>query len=207
MHLVDHARAYIEARYRRPLRERLFARRGGAGEEALPQPPSGPDPVPAPAPGGEVPPTWREEGAVLCVAGRGPLDEAAASLLAQLLGKHGFGARTLAHAEVSRSRLPTLDAARARLVLVVHLDMVGPTAHLRFLVQRLRRRLPGAGVIVGFWPEEGSATGQDDVGADAGVATLREAVEACAARAAGERRPSPPTPVPERAGAPALAGA
>ena len=39
---------------------------------------------------------WREGTPVLCIAGRGPLDETAARMLAQLLGKHGIGARVSA---------------------------------------------------------------------------------------------------------------
>ena len=38
-----------------------------------------------------LPPVWRVPSAVLCVAGRSPLDEAASAMLAQLLGKHGLG--------------------------------------------------------------------------------------------------------------------
>jgi predicted PurR-regulated permease PerM len=36
---------------------------------------------------------WRGPTPVLCVAGRGPLDEAVAAMLCQLLSKHGIGAR------------------------------------------------------------------------------------------------------------------
>ena len=46
-------------------------------------------------------PDWRTVSPVLCLAGRGPLDEVASSILAQLLGKHGLGAR------VESVRVPT----------------------------------------------------------------------------------------------------
>src|SRR6476469_6516045 len=36
---------------------------------------------------------WRSQTPILCVAGRGPLDEAIAAILAQLLGKYGLAAR------------------------------------------------------------------------------------------------------------------
>ena len=36
---------------------------------------------------------WEEEGSVLCIGGRTPLDEAAAAMLAGLLNKHGLKAR------------------------------------------------------------------------------------------------------------------
>jgi predicted PurR-regulated permease PerM len=44
-------------------------------------------------PPGSLPAAWRGPSAVLCIAGRGPLDEAAASMLTQLLGKHGLNGR------------------------------------------------------------------------------------------------------------------
>jgi predicted PurR-regulated permease PerM len=45
-----------------------------------------------------LPGSWRADGAVLCVAGRGPLDEAASAILADVLRKHGFGAVVVPHA-------------------------------------------------------------------------------------------------------------
>ena len=49
-----------------------------------------------------LPAAWRGQAPVLCIAGRGPLDEAAASMLAQLLHKNGLKARVLPHDAVSR---------------------------------------------------------------------------------------------------------
>ena len=52
----------------------------------------------------KVPKAWRSPSAVLCIAGRGPLDEAASAILAQLLGKHGMGHRLLLVAGFSSVR-------------------------------------------------------------------------------------------------------
>jgi AI-2E family transporter len=57
----------------------------------------------------ELAPSWRGP-AVLCVAGRGSLDEASAAMLAQLLQKHGIGARVVPSAAVSLPSLFALDA-------------------------------------------------------------------------------------------------
>jgi AI-2E family transporter len=48
----------------------------------------------------ELAPSWRGT-PVLCVAGRGSLDEASAAILAQLLQKHGIGARVVPSPAVS----------------------------------------------------------------------------------------------------------
>ena len=48
----------------------------------------------------KLPAKWREK-PIQCVAGRGPLDDATAAILAQLLEKHGLGAEIVAHEAVS----------------------------------------------------------------------------------------------------------
>ena len=50
---------------------------------------------------------------VLCVAGRGPLDEAAALLLVDMLGKYGIGARVVSSDETSATNIRELDCDRA----------------------------------------------------------------------------------------------
>ena len=145
-------------------------------------PPHGPDPASIPA--GHLPPSWREPAAVLCIAGRGPLDEAAASMLVQLLGKHGMHGRLVGYGEVSRERIGTLDTKGAVMACVSYLDIAGSPAHLRFLVQRLRGRLPrGAPILVGLWPAQDTVLTdkamQASLGADYFVSSLGETVTAC----------------------------
>ena len=59
-------------------------------------------------------PAWRSDTPVLCIAGRGPLDAAASEMLAQLLAKHGLGARVVDHQAVAapRSAIWTSRASR-----------------------------------------------------------------------------------------------
>ena len=122
---------------------------------------------------------WQARGAVLCVAGRGPLDDVGAAILAQLLGKHDLGARTATFAEVSRERIATLDVSGVLAIAVVYLDVAGVPAHLRTLLRRLHDRLPGVPVVVGLWQPAPGAERPERPDADAVAATLREAVIAC----------------------------
>ncbi|MFH6781593.1 MULTISPECIES: AI-2E family transporter [Methylobacterium] len=157
----------------------------------------------APAPE-DLPEAWRHEGAVLCVAGRGPLDEAASMMLAQLLGKHGFGTRVVPFEDVTRSGIAALDAAGARMICVSYLEISGTPAHLRYLVQRLRRRVPEAQVLVGLWPADDAVLTDPDaratLGADHYAVSLREGVEACleAVRDVPADRPAPEPPAASR---------
>jgi predicted PurR-regulated permease PerM len=143
----------------------------------------------------DLAPGWEGDKAVLCVAGRGPLDEVVARMLDQLLRKHGLRSRVMAHETVSRANIGSLDVHDAAMVCISYLDMGGNSAHVRYLLMRLRRRLPDAPLLVGLWP------GQDPIfqdsrlrqllGADYYVGTLRETVEACLAeaRATAQRKP------------------
>jgi predicted PurR-regulated permease PerM len=131
----------------------------------------------------ELAPEWRSERAILCVAGRGPLDEAAATMLAQLLGKHGLHAWTMPHEAVSRERIAELDTAGVAMLCLIYLELAGSPAHLRFLIRRLRLRFTSQPILVGIWPPEDEFLRDERlrnvVGADYYVSSLHGAVEAC----------------------------
>ena len=117
---------------------------------------------------------------VLCVSGRGPLDEVPAAMMAQLLRKHGFDTRLATHEETSRSQIAVLDTGAVALICVSCLEILGQPPHLRYLVRRLRQRLPGVPIIVGLWPADdpmmtdGELRGMMD--ADAYASSLRDMV-------------------------------
>jgi predicted PurR-regulated permease PerM len=154
--------------------------------------PKAPPPKDAAASVGELAPAWRSGTPVLCLAGKGPLDEAASSMLAQLLGKHGLGARITAYQAASREEVGSLDVTGIAMVCISYLDITGSPSHLRYLMQRLQRRLPGVPILVGLWPSEDDVLRSDRVraviGADYYSTSLREAVNSCveAARKATE---------------------
>ncbi len=130
--------------------------------------------------GSGLAPQWRGEVPVLCIAGRGPLDESASAMLAQLLGKHGLGARVEAYGAASRQTVGQLDVSGVALVCISYLEISGSPSGLHYLVRRLRARLPEAKILVGLWPTDG----QDDrirnvVGADIYASNLKDAVDAC----------------------------
>jgi predicted PurR-regulated permease PerM len=145
----------------------------------------------APAdPSTSLPAAWRVDGAVLCVAGRGPLDDGVAAMLAQLLRKHGFGARTLPFSAVSRAQIAMLDAPNARMICVSYLELSGAPSHLRYLLRRLRQRFPSQPMLLGLWPARATA-GSADIEADYHVASLHDAVDACVDAAARDAASDP----------------
>ena len=159
-----------------------------------------------------LPATWQAQGAVLCISGRGPLDEAASAMLVQLLDKHGISGRLVGYEEVSRDKVEMLEVKAVAMACVSYLDISGSPAHLRYLMQRLRQRLPqGAPILVGLWPSQDKTLSdkqvQQTIGADYFTSSLAETVNSCveAARKATrfedcsqQRDPYALTPFPER---------
>jgi hypothetical protein len=120
---------------------------------------------------------------VLSIAGRGPLDEPAARMLVQLFEQLGTGGRLIKYRDVSRYSVEALDVADVSMVCIAYLNISGSPAHLRYLIQRLRKRLPAATpVLVGLWPQTGidEAT-REAIGADYFASSFEEVLKCCQA--------------------------
>jgi hypothetical protein len=87
---------------------------------------------------------------VMCVAGRGPLDEAAALLLVDMLAKYGIGARLVSSDETSATQIRELSCDGVQLTCVSYLEP-GTFKNARYQVRRLRKRMPAVPVIAIFW--------------------------------------------------------
>jgi hypothetical protein len=137
------------------------------GEAATPPPPSAPLPA-------------DDRRRVLCIAGRGSLDEAAAAMLAQLLERQGIQASVVSSDAVAPVAVSSLEAANVQIVCLSYLEPGGFT-NARYLVRRLRRKLPRVRILVGLWTLNDEDARQRDAlretGADLIVTSLRQAVE------------------------------
>jgi len=127
-------------------------------------------------------PGWEEDGSVLCIGGRTPLDEAAATILAGLLKKHGLKARAAESEAISAGHIVSLDAAKAKLVCLSFLAGGSGQAQVRYLVRRLRRILPkGCMILVGYWADEAAGAPikalEKTAEADAYATSFHEAAE------------------------------
>jgi methylmalonyl-CoA mutase cobalamin-binding subunit len=124
----------------------------------------------------------RASGVVACVAGRGPFDDAVSAMLAQLLAQRGVAARRIPHTSASRETIAQADFSDVTVLAVSYLELAGAPAHLRYLLRRLRQRVPGAVLIAGLWPQEEAVINdvemQKALGADRYVISLGEAIEA-----------------------------
>jgi predicted PurR-regulated permease PerM len=132
----------------------------------------------------KLPPAWRNEKPVLCLAGNGPLDETASAMLAQLLSEHGLGGRVVAYAAASREAIESLDVSGIAMVCISYLEISGSPSHLRYLMRRLRQKMPKVPVLVGLWSADDPALADERaravIGVDYYATSLHGAVAICA---------------------------
>lgn len=91
--------------------------------------------------------------AVVCIAGRGGLDELLAAATVQLLAREGIQADLADYAQFSRKRLAETNLSGVSTICVVSLEAEQSSAHLRILLRRLHERGPKAKLIFGFLPD------------------------------------------------------
>ena len=109
--------------------------------------------------GADLPESWRDapQEPVMCVAGRGPLDEAAALLLVDMLSKYGITARVVSSDETSATNIRELPCEGVQLTCVSYLEP-GTFKNARYQVRRLRKHMPGVPVMALFWGLTGDHT-------------------------------------------------
>jgi len=141
---------------------------------------------------GHLPDDWQMPYPVLCVASRSALDEAACAMLAQILGKHGIAAWVQPFADVASAKGFKVDTTDARLVCLSYFGAVSKPAHVRYLIRRLRRLMPHAKFLAGFWMIGEDRTKVEEwreaVGADFVAASLAEATALVVAEALSAQR-------------------
>lgn len=100
---------------------------------------------------GQMPDDWQMPYPVLCVASRSALDEAACTMLAQILEKHGIAAWVQPFTDVATAKGFKVDNAAARVVCLSYFGAAAKPAHVRYLIRRLKRVMPHAKFLAGFW--------------------------------------------------------
>ncbi len=101
-------------------------------------------------------------------------------MLVQLLQKHRIGARVVSSREASPANILRLEPGDVKIVCLAYLEPAA-VASARYLVRRVRRRLPQARVGLGLWGRARTEGGGDNTDkqleADFVVTSLEEAVE------------------------------
>ena len=114
--------------------------------------------------------SWHRDGAVVCIPGRGQLDDLAATMAMQVLRDAGFGAR-----QESNAILGTVHAEppiQPLLCCLSVLDQGSNPSGIRYLLRRIHRQMPDAVVVVGLWHATASSTLLDQLRAEAAEETI-----------------------------------
>ena len=121
---------------------------------------------------------WQIEKPVLCIPGGGPLDEAAAIMIAQLLQRQGIGAR-VEHADaLSMSRILGWDIEGTVLVCLCYVANAS-SAQIRYAIRRVRRKTPETPILVALLGDAGEIRDQDLV---ANTEFVQHTIQATVAR-------------------------
>jgi hypothetical protein len=95
-------------------------------------------------------PDSNEKGLVLVAGARGNLDDAAATMLVQLLEARGVELRNVSYELMRPENLTALDLSGVRMICLSYMNSES-LAHARYLVRRLRRRAPNIRIMTCFW--------------------------------------------------------
>jgi predicted PurR-regulated permease PerM len=127
----------------------------------------------------DLKPEWMSDNPILCIAGRTPLDEAAAVMMSHLCRVHGLSAQVKGSDSLSTANIFGLDVNGVALACLSYLNSANP-AHMRYAVRRLRRKMPKAKIVLAVWTSGDQADAAfDSAKADVVVVSLREAVRIC----------------------------
>jgi predicted PurR-regulated permease PerM len=130
----------------------------------------------------KLPIEWKGDNPVLCIAGRTALDEAAAIIFAHLCNAHGLRSRVEGPEALSTTSIFRLETEGVALVCLSYLNAANP-AQIRYAVRRVRRKLPGARIMVGLWngidTAETALVLRENTKADMFTSTLRDATRIC----------------------------
>ncbi|MFC7517976.1 AI-2E family transporter [Herbaspirillum sp. GCM10030257] len=105
---------------------------------------------------------------VLCIAGRGELDAAAALLLAHTLESRGIGTRVLPASAIALDAINNLDLAGVDVICLSYLNPM-PKAYARFICRRLKPRIGHIKIVLGLWNLANGSGTPEKLAADTGA--------------------------------------
>ncbi|KAA9368231.1 MULTISPECIES: AI-2E family transporter [Ochrobactrum] len=107
---------------------------------------------------------------IICLGGRGPLDDVSAAMLAQVLAVQGATSRVVDHEHSQPSQLRRADIEHATAIVLCVLDLES-ASRAKFLLRRLRRLNALARIGLAIWRSDGEVEAVDE-------ARLRSEIEA-----------------------------
>jgi predicted PurR-regulated permease PerM len=125
----------------------------------------------------QLPARWRIGKPILCIPGPSLLDEAAATIVAQLVERRGIGTHAEQAGALSMSRLLGWEIKDVALICLCYVEYATP-AQIRYAVRRIRRRIPDVLILVALFGNTGQADADEGLeGIDFVQQSLAETVD------------------------------
>ena len=138
------------------------------------------------------PPEWRSHDAIVCVPGRGQLDDLAALMAVHALRDAGFGAYGEANLVLNARDAMPPRLAKARICCLSVLEQGSTAASIRYFIRRMQKQVPETTVVVGLWHAERDSPLLSTLRAEGGdehvVLSIGELIAFC--QAMGARQPA-----------------
>lgn len=94
---------------------------------------------------------WQRNSAVLCIPGRGQLDDLAAAMAVQALGEAGFGAIVEPNVMLGPRAPLCADLCDTQLCCLSILEQGSTASAIRYFIRRVQKQMPDATIVVGLW--------------------------------------------------------
>jgi predicted PurR-regulated permease PerM len=107
--------------------------------------------VPTSDPATSLPVDWQTTGAVVCIPGRGQLDDLAATMAVQVLRSAGYGVSMEPNLVLGSSDTENVDLANARLCCLSVLEDGSTASGIRYFVRRMQKKMPSAKIVICLW--------------------------------------------------------
>jgi len=104
-----------------------------------------------------VPEAWQAPASILCVPGRGQLDDLAAEMAVQTLRELGFGAQVAPNSVLDAASEPDFAVDGVQLCCLSVMEGSATASGIRFLTRRMQRKIPGSIAVVGLWQAAGDS--------------------------------------------------
>ncbi len=136
---------------------------------------------------------WRNHESIVCVPGRGQLDDLAALMAVHALRDAGFGAYGEANLVLNARDVMPPRLAKAKLCCLSVIEEGSTAASIRYFIRRVQKQMPGVTVVVGLWHAERDSSLLSTLRAGGGeehvVLSISELIAFC--QTLGARQPAP----------------
>ena len=101
---------------------------------------------------------WQDDGAIVCLPGRGQLDDLAATMAMQVLRGAGFGALLESNLILGSGGPPAqLDLDQVRMCCLSVIEEGSTASGIRYFVRRMQKTMPMAKLVICLWHAPGDS--------------------------------------------------